>query len=192
MSQRYYSFKVVTYNTDLDCIKPLLSACSDWAYILHDKDDVDPHFHVLCVFKQPKSFKRVCDYVLGNQNTFARLMTSKYDDYDYLIHKDIPDKFHYDSQERFCSRKSYWELTKKENDIREFLEDLISDELTEYDMALKYGRDYIRHRLTYRDFGDLLLSERSRNLPLSEINDNDPFDEQLNICADCTNKDVDI
>lgn len=55
---RYYRFKCITYVNE-DTLKKNLEEYADhYAYIKHDKEDCEEHFHVLVTFRGNKSIKR--------------------------------------------------------------------------------------------------------------------------------------
>ena len=142
---RFYSFKLVTYNTNESDIQPLLDKAFKWAWILHDKDKTDPHIHILCTFKQNKSFEQVRKMVEGEQNTFARKMEDKYQDFIYLPHsEDFPDKALYNETDIHCNDIGFFQRgAKKSVDNEEFVTDLLDPNMTYRQKAIKYGRDYI-------------------------------------------------
>ena len=161
--ERFYSFKVVTYNTNESDFKPLLDKAFKWAWILHNKDKTDPHIHILCTFKQNKSFEQVRKMVEGEQNTFARKMEDKYQDFLYLPHsEDFPDKAIYSETDIHSNDMSYFQKgCKKSVDNEEFVIDLLDKNMTYRQKAIKYGRDYIRNFKTYEKFVRVLqMQER--------------------------------
>lgn len=181
---RFYSFKVVTYNTDEKAIQPLLDKAFKWAWILHDKDKTDTHIHILCTFKQNKSFEQVRKMVEGEQNTFARKMEDKYQDFIYLPHsEDFPDKALYNETDIHCNDLAFFQRgAKKSVDNEEFVVDLLDKNMTYRQKAIKYGRDYIRNFKTYEKFVKILryeenLMHRIENGEIGvEINPYNPFE----------------
>ena len=160
---RFYSFKVVTYNTNESDFQPLLDKAFKWAWILHDKDKTDKHIHILCTFKQNKSFEQVRKMVEGEQNTFARKMEDKYQDFIYLPHsEDFPDKALYNETDIHSNDMSYFQRgCKKSVDNEEFVLDLLDDKLTYRQKAIKYGRDYIRNYKIYENFARRIKQEEN-------------------------------
>ncbi len=161
--ERFYSFKLVTYNTDENSFQPLLDKAFKWAWILHDKDKTDPHIHILCTFKQNKSFEQVRKMVEGEQNTFARKMEDKYQDFIYLPHsEDFPDKAIYNEADIHSNDMSFFQRgCKKSVDNEEFVTDLLDKNMTYRQRAIKYGRDYIRNFKTYEKFVRALRSQEN-------------------------------
>lgn len=184
---RFYSFKVVTYNTDESNFQPLLDKAFKWAWILHDKDKTDPHIHILCTFKQNKSFEQVRKMVEGEQNTFARKMEDKYRDFLYLPHsEDFPDKALYNETDIHCNDLGFFQRgAKKTVDNEEFVTDLLDSNMTYKQRAIKYGRDYIRNFRTYTKFAKMLrmeenfLSKIENGEVVEELNPYNPFEIQI-------------
>lgn len=157
--QRFYSFKIVTYNS-LEYVEAFSKLTSHYAYILHDKDLKEDgtlqseHYHVLCTFTSNKSFESVRKLMGGPENTFVHAMTDKFGDYLYLTHKNAPEKYQYpddiiitNSQEFFISS------TEKTISNDEFINDISPySMLSKLDLARKYGRDYIKNSRTYHEF----------------------------------------
>ncbi len=184
---RFYSFKVVTYNTDESSFQPLLDKAFKWAWILHDKDKTDAHIHILCTFKQNKSFEQVRKMVEGEQNTFARKMEDKYRDFLYLPHsEDFPDKALYNETDIHCNDLGFFQRgAKKTVDNEEFVTDLLDNNMTYKQRAIKYGRDYIRNFRTYTKFARMLrmeenfLSKIENGEVVEELNPYNPFEIQI-------------
>lgn len=184
---RFYSFKVVTYNIDESNFQPLLDKAFKWAWILHDKDKTDPHIHILCTFKQNKSFEQVRKMVEGEQNTFARKMEDKYRDFLYLPHsEDFPDKALYNETDIHCNDLGFFQRgAKKTVDNEEFVTDLLDSNMTYKQRAIKYGRDYIRNFRTYTKFAKMLrmeenfLSKIENGEVVEELNPYNPFEIQI-------------
>lgn len=179
--ERYYSFKVVTYHTDIKIIKSFCKNCFKHAYILHDKDDTDPHYHILCTFKQNKSFESVralmhdsFDSVralmpdgqsLVEQNTLVQPMKDKRGDYDYLTHLNCPEKYQYDSSLIVCNDISYFVGKVSQSlDNEEFYNDLTDPTKSLKMLAIRYGRDFMRNFTRYKEFVE--LSERELCTPV--------------------------
>lgn len=162
---RFYSFKIVTYNTTESDFQPLLDKAFKWAWILHDKDKTDPHIHILCTFKQNKSFENVRKLVQGNQNTFAQQMKDKYQDFIYLVHSEDFDKALYNESDIHSNDMSFFQRgCKKSVDNEEFVVDLLDKDMTYRQKAIKYGRDYIRNFRTYENFARRVrMEENIRN-----------------------------
>lgn len=162
MNARSYSFNIVTYVTDIQAITDFCSFTFKYAFILHDQDlNKSPHYHIICSFKQNKSFDAVRKLFPQNQNTIVEKLIDKYGAFEYLTHKNDPDKFQYSSDLVSTNDLKYFERPlSREFSNDQFLFDLCFSTLSEYDLAVRYGRDYIIHRSQYLSFKDVILSEQ--------------------------------
>lgn len=161
MEKRYYRFFVRTYATPLE-FQNLLDTSFKYAYIYHDKDNVEPHYHILLSFKQNKSFDAVKKLVDSDQNTFVEPLHDPWSAYCYLTHCDnsgvaLPDKYIYSSGDIVSNDTAYWFKTQGGlNSIspsnEEFVYDLLDSDLSMREMAVKYGRDYIKNYRAYEYF----------------------------------------
>lgn len=105
-----------------ELISILKSNYSWWAYIFHDKDDTDKHIHLIGYDKGGTSLKAHCERFKSvvpsnfvckvyNPRAMAR----------YLVHKDNPEKFQYDTKfvQTNCIDKFYGFLSDENHDIIE-------------------------------------------------------------------------
>ena len=158
---RHYSFKIVTYNS-LDRVLSFVLTTSKYAFILHDKDNTDPHYHILATFKQNKSFNSVRSLIGGEQNTFVQPMTDRYNDFLYLTHSNSPDKFQYSSEDISCNDLKYFSFSDTTISNEEFLTDISPTSMLSYkELAIKYGRDYIKNYSAYHSFA-IMADKQSR------------------------------
>ena len=98
---------LVTYNSDFS---DLLSSCVHWVWIYHDKDNVEPHYHILCVFKNARALSGIKTMIHGEQNTFGEVVkTTLKNCYDYMLHGESGDKHEYSPEERYCDDNDFWE-----------------------------------------------------------------------------------
>ncbi|MCH5202914.1 MAG: hypothetical protein J1F17_06880 [Oscillospiraceae bacterium] len=159
--QRYYRFCIVTYN-DENSIKKLLEQSNKWEYIVHDKDKTDKHIHINCSFEQQKSLRRVLALVEGKQNTFVQPMRDSIGAHQYLTHEnESEEKYKYDVKDIKSNDLEHWTREKPDSNY-EFITDLLRGELSYREMALKYGRDYIRNFKSYNNFVEA-VREQERN-----------------------------
>ena len=174
--QRFYSFKCISYASE-DHIKAILSRAdiSHWARIVHNKDISDngewkeKHSHILVVFKANKSIQRVRDIFQDgtDQNTLVKVVEDIVHDFNYLTHRDDPDKYQYSIEDVKTDNGDYWKKVTNEEQIQrtsneEFIEDLMSDEMSYKGMAIKYGRDFIKNRKAYMQYRVLLRAEERK------------------------------
>lgn len=159
---RNYSFNIVTYITDTEVISDFCSRAFKYAYILHDKDlNKPPHYHIVCTFKQNKSFESVRKLFPDNQNTIVKKLIDKYGAFEYLTHKNDPDKYQYSDDLVVTNDLKYFSRPlSKEFSNEQFLFDICFSTLSQYDLALRYGRDYIIHRAQYLEFKNIIFHEQ--------------------------------
>lgn len=66
-----------------------------YAYILHDKDETDNHYHFYVEYKNPRSFLTVANDLMVPVNQLQKVK-SKSAILAYLTHSGQKDKYHYD------------------------------------------------------------------------------------------------
>lgn len=159
--QRYHRFAIVTYNEEKD-IQLLIQNAFKYAYIIHDKDKTDVHIHILTSFKGNKSYNAVKKLISGNHNTFVQELIDPQAAYIYLTHEDSPDKALYNEDDIKTNDRDYFKGKQTINPNEEFVHDLLDNNLNMRQMAMKYGRDYIRFYSSYQFF------KESYNKQLSE------------------------
>lgn len=84
---RFYTHSIVTYAA-FDELFDLLQACTHYAYILHDKDITDCHFHIIAYFTIPKTISAVRKLVKSSQNTFSQKVKQVDGILTYLTHEE--------------------------------------------------------------------------------------------------------
>lgn len=166
---RGYSFGIVSY-ASIEELQPLLKTAKHYAYILHDKDEGrDAHYHIYATFHTAKSFKGVCGLVESEENTFAELLKGSADDLlTYFTHSNELEKYQYDASEIVYDNDSkYWsrgaDKEAKEQENEQFLADLLSAKSLR-EMAIKYGRDFMKNYQSYALFREAVRAEEMRNL----------------------------
>mgnify|MGYP005788592293 FL=1 len=157
---RSRQWSLVTYASVAE-FAPLLNQCEHYAYIYHDKDGVEPHFHILCVFKNPRALKGIQDTIKSDQNTLGEPVKSSLEEmYKYLTHERETDKVLYPKESVVCDSVSFWEtLTAEEGSITDSLIDDILQGLPLRLLARRYGRDYMRNFNAYKWFAQLVYAQ---------------------------------
>lgn len=172
---RFYNFRIITYNEE-KYIKDFCNKyCSKWEYILHDKDITkegekkEPHWHINCTVKVWRSIKGICKLIEGGGNTLAIPMRDKEEAHRYLMHLDDETKFQYAEDDIKTNIK--WKENRDENryETEEFINDLMDESMTEREKAIKYGRDYIKNYGKYNEFKKVLMREKIRDEVSNEI-----------------------
>lgn len=162
---RRYSFKCVSY-ASFEELTPLLNEAYHYALIYHDRDiEPDPHYHILVTFKQNKSFDSVRKLVQSEKTTLAQELEDWVGDFQYLTHKNAPDKYQYLDEEVISDDIDFWlrkskEASKGEDD---FVYDLLDSGMSYREMAIKYGRDYMRNFRYYNEFKEAVLCQEAEH-----------------------------
>lgn len=69
-----------------------------WAWIRHDRCNVDPHYHYFISFKNPRELKTIAT-VLGIAPNFIEKVKNKKGIINYLTHSKNPEKTQYSANE---------------------------------------------------------------------------------------------
>lgn len=163
---QYTFFTFVCYN--LDDLDRIVNddIVRNFAWIRHEPeaDKKSIHWHVLvrCNSKTTWSMWNERSFLENVIIAPAIYRAGAYKMYEYLIHKNDPDKIQYSYDDVVSNDKVYWEslqfhgnsLSSSVSDNLSFLDDLLN--LSPFDMAVKYGRDYIKNFSKYRDFRDVI------------------------------------
>lgn len=146
-----------------------LEKATHWAYIYHDRDENEPHFHILLHFDNARTGFALLNDFHSTANTFIESKVSPVDSYEYLYHANHPDKYQYDKSLIVSHNPVYWEHflpSVRDRTQTDFIEDLLnSSDLDLVYMAKKYGRDFIKNYRTYIEFrNDVLPLTKKINL----------------------------
>ena len=132
MNKRVRSY-FLTINKNAECFKNLADLVAkatgpndNFAYILHDKDTketgeiVEPHYHLLLVFKNARSFEAIQRTFVGSHIEETLNIVSAV---NYLIHNGKPNKYNYEKSAIVTNSKNWlnskFQVVKRE----EFIED---------------------------------------------------------------------
>lgn len=132
MNKRVRSY-FLTINKNAECFDNLADLIAKtigtndyFAYILHDKDTketgevVEPHYHLLLVFKNARSFETIQRTFTGAHIEETLNIVSAV---NYLIHNGKPDKYAYDKSAIVTNSKSWIESKFQVVKREEFIED---------------------------------------------------------------------
>lgn len=166
----------VTYGTEED-IKELIKYEEKFnldavAYILHDKEEAEKHYHMIWRFKNPRvenCIKEDYKYIGVNQNCFPNKCISIYKAYRYLTHEDEKNKPKYNEDEIKGVNIEYIKQLAQENGPKEQKEDNtmqiiddIIDGICKRDMVEKYGRDFVINYGKFEYMAQLISYEQNR------------------------------
>ena len=132
MNKRVRSY-FLTINKGAECFDNLadlvaktIGVNDNFAYILHDKDTkdtgeiVDPHYHLLLVFKNARSFETIQRLFIGAHIEETLNIVSAV---NYLIHNGKPNKYAYDKSAITTNSKNWLETKFQVVKREEFIED---------------------------------------------------------------------
>lgn len=188
---RTTAFMLVTYGNPLN-ILDYIQGIKHCFVILHDKDFNEdmtlkvPHYHVIITFKNARYYsalKKSCKQLSDNLfvNTFIEPCRSLARSVLYALHQDeesMRDEFKhtYSFEQAIFDDSVFWSKLYNGNDDvfnEEFIYDLLM--LNKRQMAIKYGREYIKNWSRYEDFKLQILGD---------------FDGDLSILGDNMNSNV--
>lgn len=141
-----------------------------YAFALHDKDEKDgvpvaPHYHFVVTFSEGLSFHRALFWLQRNVfisgcNIQLDAVKNRLLSFEYLWHKNDPEKHQYNPDDVCCDSARYWRSTDEafhNSENRQFIEDLAT--LSVVELALKYGRDFIKNCGSYMQFRQWYLHD---------------------------------
>ena len=156
----------LTINKDASCfpeLKAILvnngSTFKHYAYILHDKDNEEQrHFHLCLEYKNARTFTQVKAMFEG---AHIEEMEYKNISYQYLIHKNDPDKYQYSIDNVMTLEKDYYLLMLNNNeydklDTTTLIEAINSGIHTYTELILKFGLNQVNmyHNLINKLFNE--------------------------------------
>ncbi len=179
---RCRNYGLITYHSE-ETIKTVLQTYAGrirhFAYILHDKDtyehDVyekdkngnttdkilhkkgetkEKHYHLLLSMNNAMTLTAIRALFPIGANTLGQAIRDKADCFNYLNHKDAPDKYQYPDKAIICDDFDYWKgIQSGESDDRtlNIIDDIISG-VGFRELAKRYGRDLVINYQKYWSF----------------------------------------
>lgn len=176
-ARQYTTLFIRTYESEerfLDILRAL-EGCDAWAYIVHDKDkneDGSPkeaHIHAMLHFPPDARLRLTTLGKLVKQNTRVEIPLDPQGCLDYMLHANAPEKHQYDVDERISHNTDILLGTRRSSEARKvaeveaknsaFIADLC--DLSRQDMAIRYGRDFIKNFRRYEDFKDCIVDRKT-------------------------------
>ena len=147
----YYELKAILVNNG--------STFKHYAYILHDKDNEEqPHYHLCLEYKNARTFTQVKSMFEG---AHVEDMEYKNMSYQYLIHKNDPEKYQYPIDNVMTLEKDYYTLMLNNNeydklDTTTLIEAINSGIHTYTELILKFGLNQVNmyHNLINKLFNE--------------------------------------
>lgn len=155
IDKRYYWFFCRSYEPP-EKFNAIFDDCKNYAYIYHDKDGNEPHYHYLFQLKSNCTFRSfLCRY---DVKMHAEICFSPLGSFEYLIHKNNPEKYQYLLENitalhfnKFLSLSLSGNDSAKNLRTMDLLQDIINNTPLD-EMVYKYGRDYVLNYNKYHDF----------------------------------------
>lgn len=170
VSFRIRDFSCITYVSPPD-FSHILPLCNHYAYIKHDDEGVEPHYHVLLRFTNAHTESAVLSLfrLHSDQNTLIDDSRHIYKCFQYLTHQDSPDKKQYPISDIVCDSLFYWQSLIDEDDVPvsnsrvlTLLQDL-GNHVPLPLMVQRYGRDFVLNYDKYKSFLSLMqLDEKKK------------------------------
>lgn len=146
-----------------------------YAFIKHccDKNEdgtfKEPHYHILINYSTSISGTALITYIKSKipyfqSNIMLEPITDKYAMYRYLSHKDDLDKYQYDDSDIISDDSSFWTAIRSDSqdDINQLIDDLINRK-SYREMAIKYGRDFIKNYQNYFHYARMVEAQELEN-----------------------------
>lgn len=113
--RRATNWALVTY-ADESLIRCLCLGAEHYAYILHDKDQKEPHYHVLLHYRSQKKFKTILRELQSEQNTLGEPIKNLYGMVRYLTHEGQDEKHIYEEELIHSDDFLWWKKFAQEPD----------------------------------------------------------------------------
>lgn len=169
---------VMTYASERQLTQVIIDHASSvraFAYILHDKDEAEPHYHLILRLHQAwtpsaieKWFKGLTDKKNEPINTFAEKANDLTALELYLTHDDFESRQKGKHQYPKSAIKDHglWDIVPK-NDSKDHTYDIICDVMngmTERQLIIRHGKEYLYHRYQYKEIVDAIITEEGYGL----------------------------
>lgn len=175
-NERVRNYALITYHAKEvieEVLKELVKSgrVRHWAYIIHDKDKdengelKEKHIHILVQLNNAMSLSAVRALFPVGANTLAQPMYDKADCFNYLNHKDKPDKYQYPDEDIKADNMDYWKgLQKGEADDKTMciIDDILSN-IPFRVMVSRYGRDFVINYGKYASMAQMIRDEERQH-----------------------------
>lgn len=161
MKARFFS--LVTYLSEEEIVSVLNNHSSSvvaYAYIYHDRDNVEPHYHLVLRLSSSWTSSAVLKWFKGfPQNSFIQIVHDRSAIVQYLTHENESDKFHYSQSDIVDAGLSdICSSSEADNLGLDIVEDIVSGVPTR-ELVRRYGRDFIIHSASYFVISDMIMKE---------------------------------
>lgn len=178
-NERGRKFSCVTYLSDFQlqvALQAHYSAIRGFAYAHHDKDvnkdgtSKEPHTHVVLWLYNPSTVGRIRRWFRAVDSEGKEITTTAQTckdvvfAYEYLWHRNDPDKYQYSKDIVTASDSSLFEKDDPDDNALNALNDIL-DGVSLLEVANRYGRDFIYHYKHMQALvGDILAQQEKRDL----------------------------
>lgn len=140
IKRRNYTFALTQDN---ERIIKLVKKYPKYAYIKHDKDDAEPHYHYYIEFPNPRAISAVASELKIPENMIQQVF-DKRGILNYLTHENSNGKFHYDKSEIITNMDLLTEVENTQNKITH----------EEYWTIVNAISDYNENKLTFKQLAE--------------------------------------
>lgn len=165
--RRHYAISTYIGKDNVDNYVQNNKKLFNYAYIVHDKDNNEPHIHLIVSYKNPRTLTGVRrDFANYEQNTFVETVKNIGGVYDYLTHKNHPDRYQYNEEDIVTAHgyRSGSNNPNIEQDVAVLIVMDILDGLCRRELLLRYGREYAINRRHYESLAcDIQYEESDYN-----------------------------
>lgn len=169
-----------------------------YAFIRHDKDEAEPHFHVCIVLSDAVPVLSVAKWFADDSrhiNAFGEKTGDNRAVYAYLTHKNKPDKFQYSESDVRSNDHDFFRSAESVTDVAILImEDMLAGKSLR-ELFRRYGNAFIwrynAYRALYEDIQAEIKNEEymrkqtefwSEKPSLIPIDDQDNVFDQMEIC----------
>lgn len=168
--KRSRNFSLITYLSKEDLQEVLsfhLENIKAYAYILHDKDNKENHFHLVLSLYNATTANAVCKWFRGYVddkgqpiNTIGQCVHDKSAVFCYLTHENAKDKFQYSYDDIIGYNQEFFLDSEeiKVDSVSMALEDLLSGVSVRV-LCKRYGRDFIIHSKSILSVAEMIRYE---------------------------------
>lgn len=160
-------FALVSYRQDtaglVQAIEKKRNSVRAYAIIKHDRDEADPHHHMVLRTHSTWNCPQVAKWFADDsgQNTFAQIVRDRTGIIDYLTHENEPDKHHYDKSDIIDGGlDDILPAGEASDDTFEILDKLLEG-CSIREMVRLYGRDFLYHLPAYMNAVNLIREQEN-------------------------------
>lgn len=183
--ERIRKFTLIAYGTREQIetfVNKEFDKLNEGAYILHNKDETEPHWHIYLNYINATTFERVKEKLkkITNQNVMAEKVITTNGIMAYMTHENAPEKWHYSKEE------VTYRARDKPNIWLSMYIDFVEQKLTVKTMVQKYGKDFVINMRNFRDLRTETFEEneryaRTQNIKLKELNEDEAQQLELKL-----------